>query len=108
MPGIGLSKTYREDTAMSIKFTDLQCREVICISTGQRLGFVSDIQIEIPEGNVCALVVPCPGKFFSLTGRHEDYIIPWNAIKKIGPDIVLVDVRPESCRSPRPGKGLLF
>ena len=43
---------------MSIRFTDLQCKEVICISSGQRLGFVSDIQIEIPDGTICAIVVP--------------------------------------------------
>ena len=93
---------------MSIRFTDLQCKEVICISSGQRLGFVSDIQIEIPDGNICAIVVPCPCKLLGIPGRRDDYIIPWHAIKKIGPDIVLVDARPDSCRSPRPGKGLLF
>ena len=93
---------------MSINFTDLQCKEVICVSTGQRLGFVSDVRIDVPEGNICAIVVPCPCRFLSLSGRNDDYIIPWDAIKKIGPDIVLVDVRPENCRSPRPGKGRLF
>ena len=91
---------------MSIKLTDLQCKEVICITSGQRLGFVSDVQIEVPDGRICAIVVPCPNKFLSV--RHEDYIIPWETIKKIGPDIVLVDVRPEGCRTPRPGKALLF
>ena len=35
---------------MSIKFTDLQCKEVICLSNGQRLGFVSDVLVELPEG----------------------------------------------------------
>ena len=93
---------------MSIKFTGLQCKEVICITSGQRLGFVSDVQIEVPDGRICAIVVPCPYKFWGLAGRHDDYIFPWDAIKKIGPDIVLVDVRPETCRAPRPGKGLLF
>ena len=93
---------------MSINFTDLQCKEVICVSTGQRLGFVSDVRIDVPEGTICAIVVPCPGRLLSLPGRHDDYIIPWNAIKKIGPDIVLVDIRPDSCRSTRPGKGLLL
>ena len=92
---------------MSMKFTELQCKEVICISSGQRLGFVSDILIQAPEGNVCAVVVPCPGRLWPAGGRRSDYIIPWDAIKKIGPDIVLVDVRPENCRTPRPGKGLL-
>jgi len=77
---------------MSIKFSELQCREVICVSSGQRLGFVSDVRIDISEGKVCAIVVPCPGKLLPVPGRHEDYIIPWSAICKIGPDILLVDV----------------
>ena len=93
---------------MSIKFSELQCREVICVSFGQRLGFVSDVRIDISEGKVCAIVVPCPGKLLPVPGRHEDYIIPWSAICKIGPDILLVDVQPDSCRQNRPGRGLLF
>ena len=93
---------------MSIKFTDLQCREVICIGSGQRLGFITDIQIEIPEGNICAIVVPGPCRFFGVAGRREDYIIPWNCIRKIGPDIVLVECIPDECRAPKPGKRLLF
>ena len=93
---------------MSIKFTDLQCREVICIGSGQRLGFVTDIQIDLPEGKICAIVVPAPCRLFGLAGRRDDYIIPWNCIKKIGPDIVLVETKPGDCRVPRSGKGLLF
>ncbi len=93
---------------MSIKFTQLQCKEVICIADGRRLGFVTDVQVEIPEGNICAIVVPGPCRLFGLGGRQEDYLIPWNCIKKIGPDIVLVDVKPDSCRVPRPKLGLPF
>ena len=93
---------------MSIKFTDLQCKEVICVSNGQRLGFVSDVQIQVPEGNICAIVVPCPAKLLGLPGHRDDYIIPWSCIQKIGPDIVLVDARPQECRVSRASKGLLF
>ena len=91
-----------------MKFSDLQCKEVICISTGQRLGFVSDIQITMPEGTVCALLIPCPAKLLGLGGRPEDYRIPWSCIQKIGPDIILVDAKPQDCRVPRGSKGLLF
>ena len=91
---------------MSMKFTDLQCKEVICVATGQRLGFISDVQIEIPGGNVCAVVVPCPCKGLGLVGRREDYIIPWSCIQRIGPDIVLVDTEPGKCRCPRPRGGM--
>ena len=93
---------------MAMRFTQLQCKEVICISDGRRLGFISDVQVEVPEGRVCAVVVPGPARLFGLGGRHEDYLIPWSAIKRIGPDIVLVDTKPEECRVTRPKPGLPF
>ena len=91
---------------MSMKFTDLQCKEVICIANGQRLGFVSDVLVEVPEGKVCAIVVPGPCRFGGMAGRSDDFLIPWNCIQRIGPDIILVDTKPEECRVPRKGKGL--
>ena len=91
---------------MSVKFTQLQCKEVICVSDGRRLGFITDIQVEIPEGRVCAIVVPGPCRVMGMFGRHDDYIIPWNCIKRIGPDIVLVDTKPDDCRVPRPRHGI--
>ena len=93
---------------MSMKFTDLQCKEVICSSTGQRLGFVSDVLLEVPEGCVRAIVVPGPCRFAGVAGRSDDYVIPWSCVQRIGPDIVLVDAKPEECKVPRRGKGLLF
>ena len=91
---------------MAIRFTSLQCKEVICVSDGRRLGFISDVQVDVPEGRVCAIVVPCPCRFFGIVGRTEDFIIPWNCIKRIGPDIVLVDTKPDDCRAPRRRPGL--
>ena len=86
---------------MSMNFSDLQCREVICVSTVPRLGFISDVQLDIPDGTVSAIVVPGPCRILGIAGRHEDFIIPWSCIKKIGPDIVLVDTKPNDCRVPR-------
>ncbi len=92
---------------MSAKFTDLNCKEVICVSDGRRLGFICDIIIEVPEGHIVAIVVPGPCRFLGLWGRNDDFVIPWRCIKRIGPDIVLVDVRPDECRVPRRKPGLL-
>jgi len=91
---------------MAIKFTDLNCKEVICVSDGRRLGFISDVLVELPEGNICTIVVPGPCKFCGVLGRQCDYHIPWQCIRKVGPDIVLVDTRPEDCRVPRSRQGL--
>ena len=87
---------------MSIRLTQLQCKEVICICDGRRLGYIADVQVEVPSGEICAIVVPGACKFFGVLGRTEDYVIPWGAIRRIGPDIVLVDVNPANCRVPRP------
>lgn len=93
---------------MSIRFTELQCKEVICVNDGRRLGFITDIKVEIPEGNILAIIVPGPCRFLGLWGRHDDFVIPWNCIRRIGPDIVLVDVKPDECRVPRGKHGWLF
>lgn len=93
---------------MAIKFTQLQCKEVICVSDGKRLGFVSDVQVELPEGNILAIVVPGPCRFMGLVGRNSDFLIPWKCICRIGPDIVLVDIHPEDCRIPRTKRRWLF
>jgi len=93
---------------MSVRFTDLQCKEVICINDGRRLGFIQDVQIAVPEGNILAIQVPGPCRFFGIVGRHEDYLIPWQCIRRIGPEIVLVDIKPEECRVPKVKQGWLF
>ena len=87
---------------MGIRITDLHCKEVICIADGRRLGFVSDVEIEWPEGRVLAILVPGPCRFMGVLGRQDDFVIPWKCIKRIGPDIILVDIKPDQCRISRP------
>ena len=60
---------------MSVRFTQLQCKEVICISDGRRLGFISDVVVEVPDGRLCAIVVPGPGRLLGVLGRHEDFFL---------------------------------
>ena len=87
---------------MSVRLTQLQCKEVICICDGRRLGYITDVQVEVPSGEICAIVVPGPCKILGLFGRSDDYVIPWGCIRRIGPDIVLVDVNLANCRVSRP------
>ena len=86
---------------MSCRFTELRCKEVICLADGMRLGFVCDVIVEVPEGCVAAIVVPGPCRFLGLLGRQDDYVIPWKCIRRIGPDIILVDINPNDCCVPR-------
>ena len=87
---------------MGTRITELHCKEVICIGSGQRLGFVTDVEVDVPEGKIVALVVPGPCRVLGMFGRNDDFVIPWSCIKRIGPDIILVDIKPKECLFPRP------
>ena len=85
-----------------MRVTDLSCKEVVCVCDGARLGYVSDVEVTVPEGQVCSIVVPGKCRWFGLVGRTEELVIPWNAIRRVGDDIILVECKPAECCFPRP------
>ncbi|MBE6944463.1 MAG: YlmC/YmxH family sporulation protein [Ruminococcaceae bacterium] len=87
---------------MGMRITDLRCKEVINVCDGLRLGFVSDVEVSIPDGQVVALVVPGPCRILGIAGRKDDYVIPWCCIRRMGEDIILVELEPDRCRVPKP------
>ena len=84
-----------------MRFEELRCREIINISTGHRLGYVSDAELDLVNGCVRALIVPGPARFFGLFGREPDFLIPIDCVKKMGQDILLVEVNGGYKRSKR-------
>ena len=84
---------------MQFRFQDLRRKEVININDGSRLGLVADLDLRAPEGQVVAIVVYGPARFFGLFGRGEEFYIPWECIKQIGDDIILID-KPAERRAP--------
>ena len=84
---------------MQCRIRDFRCKEVINICDGCRLGYVSDVEVCIPEGRVAAIVVYGPCRFFGLFGGREEYYIPWECIQRIGDDIILID-KPFQRRDP--------
>ena len=91
---------------MTVCYSELRCKEVICLNDGRRLGFVSDLSIKSPEGDVLSVTVPGKCRYFGLFGRKDDYCIPWGCIRRIGPAIILVDIKPTECLVPRAKIGL--
>ena len=86
---------------MDCRLADFRDREVINVSTGCRLGYVSDVILDLREGRITALVVPGPAKLFGLLGRESDYILPWDAITRMGGDIILIDGKADIRRDSR-------
>ncbi len=79
---------------MVVKVSDLRMREVINISDGRRLGPIKDIDINLDEGRVNAIILPGhgAGRLIGILGREEEIVVPWNRIRKIGIDVILVEI----------------
>ena len=91
---------------MEERLSALRDREVVNVATGERLGYVEDVLLELRSGRLLSLIVPGKAHLFS---REEDLILPWSAIRTLGGDIILVDgervVRSEHRTRPSPFSG---
>ncbi|OOB79605.1 MAG: hypothetical protein BEN18_03665 [Epulopiscium sp. Nuni2H_MBin001] len=77
-----------------MRIGDMKHKEIINILDGSRLGYICDVEIDWSQGKVKTLIVPGPGKVMGLFGRELEYIIPWENIRKIGEDTILVELNP--------------
>lgn len=73
-----------------MKISDFQTKDVINIVDGKKLGQISDLELDLRQGRIEAIVVPTATRFFGMFGSGNDVIIPWRSIVKIGADVVLV------------------
>ena len=89
---------------MGKRFSSLKCKEVVNICDGARLGFVSDVEVDLKNGRIAAIVVPGPCKLFGMVGRKDDFVIPWHCIQQIGDDFILIDAELDKVRLPRSKK----
>lgn len=84
------------------RFSDYQCKEVVNISDGCRLGFVRDLEVDVEGGRICAIFVPGPWRWFSSLRHGGCYRIPWSCIRQIGNDLILVDIQLAGCYVGKP------
>ena len=68
---------------------DLRDKEVVNISDGVRIGYPSDFEFDCCDGKIRAIVIARPSGFLGLGHGHE-LVIPWNKIKCVGEDAILV------------------
>jgi YlmC/YmxH family sporulation protein len=80
-----------------VRIYELRQKEIINIRDGARFGFVADLEICAVHGKIESIIVAGPGRVFGIFGRDAEYCIPWECIKQIGCDLILVDVCPDEC-----------
>lgn len=87
-------KKHMEDK-MQDKGLDFKHKEVVNIVDGKRLGFVQDVTADLESGVITSIIVPGNSKLLNLFAGNNDIVIPWQDIKCIGEDIILVEINKE-------------
>ena len=77
---------------MEEKGLDFKHKEVINITDAKRLGYVQDVTADLETGTITSIIVPGSNKMFNIFGESNKRVIPWNKIKVIGEDIILVEI----------------
>ena len=75
-----------------MRLCDMHEKEVINMNDCKRLGCVTDVEFDECDGCIKAIVVPAAGRICGLFGTDSEYVIPFDGIIKIGPDIIMVDI----------------
>ena len=80
-----------------MRICELREKEIVNVCDGERLGNICDVDFEERTGRICSLIIPGPCKVFGIIGRDSEYIIPYECVKRIGADVVLVEVEASKC-----------
>jgi len=78
---------------MDCVFTDLRNKEVINLHSGRRLGYVTDVELDVSDARLLSILVPGESSLFR---RAPALRIPWACIRHIGDDLILVDVKDDA------------
>ncbi|WP_223700307.1 YlmC/YmxH family sporulation protein [Sutcliffiella deserti] len=73
-----------------IKISEFQMKDVVSVSDGKKLGNIGDIDINLMNGKIEAIIITGGGKMLGFFGKDEEVVIPWRNIVKIGSDVILV------------------
>ena len=75
---------------MICRIDELKNRQVVCVEDGYVLGYIGDIELDTTSGRLVNIVIFGNLKAFGLLGREKDIVIPFENIKVIGNETVLV------------------
>lgn len=77
-----------------MRLSDLSGKEVINLGDGARLGVIDECELSIDSrsGRIQALILPGRSSIFTIFGDNRGSTIPWRSIKRIGDDVIIVDL----------------
>lgn len=73
-----------------MRVSDLQIKDIVSLLDGRKLGRIVDIELD-EKGSIKYFVVE-PKRFFRFFGSSAEINVNMEQIKKIGEDVILVEI----------------
>lgn len=73
--------------------SDLQSKNIVNINDGKNIGNIIDIIIDNENGAISSLVLENKSNMLSFLNKENFIEVKWKNIKKIGEDVILVDLK---------------
>ena len=64
------------------------------LKNGENLGRIDDLAFDENGGRLQSVILRGRAHCFGLLGCDDDLILPWESIRSIGTDVVMVDADP--------------
>ncbi|HBQ24818.1 MAG: YlmC/YmxH family sporulation protein [Syntrophomonadaceae bacterium] len=77
-----------------MRLNELVGKEIVNIYDGMRMGTVgeSDMLVDQESGDIISIILPNRGNAFNFWADRQKLVIPWEAVKKIGREVIVVDL----------------
>jgi YlmC/YmxH family sporulation protein len=75
-----------------MRLSEFAQKKIINVYNGEILGSAgeSDLLIDPADGRILEIILQPPGRLINRADKHP-VSIPWSAVKKVGPEIIVVD-----------------
>lgn len=84
---------------VTCRIAEFRNKQVVCVQSGEILGYVSDVSIDTSSGNLDSIIIFGRPKVLGLFGKYEDIVIPWSNIEVIGEETILVKNNSKFCEN---------
>lgn len=77
-----------------MRISEMAGKEVINLGDGARLGVIGECELAFDSrtGAISGIILPKRRNVFNIFGETQVSTIPWKAIKRIGDEVVIVDL----------------
>ena len=75
-----------------MKLSELSKKDIINIKDGKRIGKIVDVEFDINNGYMIRFIIESSNVIKSIFSNQEEMTIKFSQIKKLGEDVILIDI----------------